>query len=267
MNRYDNLPGTGNYIAYYKPDNRKVRPVEFRLPEDFVGDMKPDFDKIKELNDEACLLYVKAWTLADKRCREIIQEGSVSTLGRNPKKDAEYSYEQGVIRRKLLEIEAEANKLMYGQYRKGLESGLLPEEVSTLMTGALAAYDELGLPALKKLIASAKKAEDELYRKKNECEPDEKIGASDVAMECAKAQQKAYQCCTAMDHILRIKPFYDGSWVYFGNDVVDRKAFDNASKHDCAWAMAVAECHGGTSGDSTETFKYMESKIKLEYGI
>jgi len=266
MNIYDSLPGTGSYMAYFKADNRRVKPVKFRLPEDFVEEMKPDFDNIKKLNDAACLLYVRAWDLADERCREIIQEGSAGKLGGSPEKYMEYNLEQCILHRMLLEIESESNKLMYGQYRKGLESGFLPDEVSVLLKGALSAYDELGAPALEKLIASVKKAEDELYRKK-ESGDYEKAEVSDVLTECVKAQQKAYQCCAAVAHILKVRPFYAGSWVYFGNDAVNRNEYDKASSHDFTWAMASAEGHGGTSGNSPKTFEYMKPKIKAEYGI
>ena len=267
MDKKEKLPGTGEYIAYFNPFNRRFKPVEYRLPQSLIDEMKPSFNKLKKLLDKACLLYVNIWKLADKRCRDLMQEESTGTLGRNPRKDAEYRHEQIRIYIKLQEIEEKMSNLVYGQFRKGLDSGFIPEEVSSIMTGALRAYEELGIPYSQKLLemarGKAKKIEQEIRDSKHE-----KLQENlDIVMECIKAQQIAYHTSDPMNNILKIKPFYDGSWVYFGNDVVDRKSYEFASSHDFDWALASAKGHGGIHGNSPETFDYIKPMIKKEYGI
>lgn len=267
MTDINSLPGTGEYIAYFRPYNRKFKSVEYRLPHSLIDELKPDFDKLKKLLDEACLLYVHTWSLADKRCRELMREESTGTLGRDPEKDAKYRHEQILVNIKLLEIESKMSNIVYGQFRKGLDSGLIPEEVSSIMAGALAAYEELGVPASERYLemtrARERKIEQEIRESKHAAPSDN----PDVVMECVKVQQVAYQTSGPMNTILKLKPFYDGSWIYYGSDVVDMATYRNASSHDASWALAASKANGGIYGNTPETFEYIKPMIKKEYGI
>ena len=267
MDKKEKLPGTGEYIAYFRPYNRKFKPVEYRLPQSFVDEFRPSFDKLKKLLDDACLLYVNTWRLADKRCRDLMQEEATSTLGRDQKKDAEYRHDQILINIKLLEIESKMSDIVYGQFRKGLESGLIPEEVSSIMTGALAAYEELGVPASERVLEMTRTRERITEQEIRESKHAVPLDYPDVVMECVKAQQVAYQTSEPMNTILKLKPFYDGSWIYYGSDVVDMKSYRNASSHDAAWALAASRVNGGIHGNTPETFEYIKPMIKKEYGI
>ena len=267
MNRYENLPGTGEYLAYYNPDNRNFKSVDYRLPQSLIDEMQPSFNRMKKLVDDACLLYVKTWRLADERCRDLMQQESTCTLGKNPREDAEYRLEQIKINIKLLEIEERIARISYGQYRKGLDSGLIPDEVSDMMTRALIGYEEIGIPFQEMYIEFVRNKERRIYQEIKKCKHITPAENPDIVMECIKAQQKAYDSSRPMRNIFRIKPFYDGSWAYYGNDVVDRSTFEYVRKHNLDWTMASVKGHGGLHGDSPETFELMKPMIKNEYGL
>ena len=260
MNKKENLPGTGDYIAYYKSENKHFKSLEYRLPKSLIEDMQPDLDKIGKLFCEGQCLFIKSWKLANERCYTIIQEAPVMDAVKN----AEYSYEQNRINLGLLEIDKKMSDLMYGQYRKGLKSGLIPEEVSKAMTGALIGYEELGVPAQDGIIGRARTRVEESRQALKKCK---KITEkTDTVLECIKAHQKAYRSTRPISSIRSIKPFYDGTWYYNGDGLIEGKDYDYALMHRRMWVMASSKAQS-LYGDSPETFEYMRNNIMKEYNL
>lgn len=230
------VPGEGSYQAYYRSENRNYRSLEFRMPQEDADAMAKDTARLEELMDEACSLYVKAWRLAEARCRALAGDISAADAGSR----LDYEFEQALVRARLLEVKSEMEGVVYGQYEKGLAAGNLPEEVAEPMAKALEAYRSVDLPLQEKSLGKAKGRVAELARLLRGYRPSAPEGIPDAVAECARAQQAAYQATLPMHGITSLRPFYDGTWAYRGKRVISMEEYMSAMRHDIAWAESGA---------------------------
>ena len=260
--REEDMPGEGSYSAYFRSENRNYKSIEFRMPQEVEAALAPDTAKLEDLMDEACAQYVKAWKLADARCREIIQDGPAALL----EKRLNYEFEQSLVRIKLLSIKSKMEAIVYGQYEKGIATGKLPAEVVEPMTKALESYRSVGVLLQEKSIEKAKSREAELGKQIRECRPGTIEKTADIVTECAKAQQKAYQAAHSMHNITTLRPFYDGTWAYRGKKVISAEAYMSAMKHDITWSESAAGMADLSRG-SSEIPEHIRQNIRTEYGL
>ena len=259
----EKLPGTGTCLASYRLDS-KHPVIEFRMPQKLYDEMQPGLENMKKLMGEACVLFTKAWKLADSRCRQIINGISDSR-----KEQDDYIHEQGLIRVRLAEIRSDMNEIKYDQYRKALKANSVPKEVAEPMKQDLECYESMERQLDSDYVDRTMESEQKL-KKHEALKPTNLhnfVEQRDTASKCIRAQMEAYKCTRDIRYIRDTKPFFDSDWFYRGEDAVDKLEYVYAEEHDYAWVMATWQGRMNGGERSPEAAGYIRPMLIKEYGL
>ena len=253
----DSLPGEGSNVATYRGANGKQL-LMFRVTDDFIEKMRPETEKMNELKETACRLYIWAWELADERCGQILKgETDIQPM-------PEYRLKLSDIRLRITEIQAKVSDIRYSQMKAALQMYSLPSESVEEIEKDMLVHETLEVEANEKAVDTAKRA---MKRLKSEAAAGNRQETGrNTEDECVEIHRETYEATHRISYSQSTKPFYDEESIFPENGTSLKEKYDKAYKYCSEWLGAVTKAIR-VGVDTEEAKEGYRSLIRKRYGL